>query len=163
MLSGFGSPSLRGYLCIGIISLLAACQDAATPATNNIAGLSYSDAYVMQPIGDRDMTAGGVTLSVRGEPVWLSGVSSPSFDVIEMHTMSMQDGRMQMRPVAGFELSESQDIEMRSGGDHLMMFGFAGPLEPGETVELFADFETADGPVRLRIEAIVKPFGHDEH
>ncbi len=163
MLSVSGSPSLRGIMLARFTMLIAACQDVAAPAGRNSVDLSYTDAYVMQPIGDRDMTAGGVTLSVTGDPVRLKGVSSPVFEVIEMHTMSMQDGRMQMRPVTEFELREDQDIRMTSGGDHLMMFGFVEPIETGETVELFADFATDDGPVRLRIEAVVRAYDHGRH
>ena len=102
---------LRIFISVAAISLAAACSpaDAPTPPASEAAGpvLSYTDAFVMEPIGGRDMTMGGISLSVEGGDVTLTEASSASIGTIELHTMAMADGRMQMRQVENFEIAEA--------------------------------------------------------
>ncbi|MEM8615643.1 MAG: copper chaperone PCu(A)C [Pseudomonadota bacterium] len=155
---------LRLISSVCLLAVIAACGPADTPsdaATLQQEGpvLSYTDAFVMEPIAGRDMTMGGVTLSVEGGDVELIGATSDAFEAIELHTMSMVDDKMQMRQVEVFEIVEGTDLELKRGGNHLMMFGIDEAVTAGETVEIALDFGTEDGDMTLIIEAEVKAIG----
>ena len=142
--------------------LVAACSpaDAPTPPASEASPvLSYSDAFVMEPIGGRDMTMGGVTLSVEGGDVTLTSASSPSFGTIELHTMAMVDDRMQMRQVENFEIADGEALELKRGGNHLMMFDVGEGVMGGETVDITFNFEADGEPMTLVVEADVRVVG----
>ena len=102
-----------------IVSLVAACSPADAPTPRAVESgpvLSYTDAFVMEPISGRDITMGGVTVSVDGGDVTLTSASSTSIDTIELHTMATVDGKMQMRQVEGFEIADGSNLELQRGG-----------------------------------------------
>ena len=145
-----------------LISLAAACSpaDAPTPPAAEAGPvLSYTDAFVMEPIGARDMSMGGVTLSVEGGDVTLTSASSTSIDTIELHTMAMVDGKMQMRQVEGFEIADGENLELKRGGDHLMLFGVGTDVVGGETVDITLNFDADGEPMTLVVEADVRVVG----
>ena len=144
-----------------LLVLAGACSPSSEPTTEMVAApvLSYTDAFVMEPIGARDMTMGGVTLSVDGGDVLLTGASSPSIGSIELHTMAMVDGRMQMRQVDGWELADGETLELKRGGNHFMMFDVGEDVVGGETVDITLNFETSGDPLTLVVEADVRVVG----
>lgn len=144
------------------VALVTACSpaDAPTPSANETSPvLSYADAFVMEPIAGRDMTMGGVTLSVEGGDVTLTSASSPSFGTIELHTMAMVDDRMQMRQVENFEIADGAALELKRGGNHLMMFDVGEGVTAGETVDITLSFEADGEPMTLVVEADVRAVG----
>lgn len=152
----------RLLLSAALFSLAAACSpaDAPTPpASESGPVLSYTDAFVMEPIGGRDMTMGGVTLSVEGGDVTLTSASSSSIGSIELHTMAMNDGKMQMRQVDGFEIADGESLELKRGGNHFMMFDVGEDVSGGETVDILLNFDANGEPMTLVIEADVRVVG----
>lgn len=152
----------KWLLSAAAFGLVAACSpaDAPTPpASEANPVLSYSDAFVMEPIAGRDMTMGGVTLSVEGGDVTLTSASSPNFGTIELHTMAMVDDRMQMRQVENFEIEDGEALELKRGGNHLMMFDVGEGVTGGETVDITLNFEAAGEPMTLVIEVDVRAVG----
>lgn len=152
----------RLLLSAALFSLAAACSpaDAPTPpASESGPVLSYTDAFVMEPIGGRDMTMGGVTLSVEGGDVTLTGASSSSIGSIELHTMVMNDGKMQMRQVDGLEIADGESLELKRGGNHFMMFDIGEDVAGGETVDILLNFDANGEPMTLVIEADVRVVG----
>ena len=152
----------RLLLSAALFSLAAACSpaDAPTPpASESGPVLSYTDAFVMEPIGGRDMTMGGVTLSVEGGDVTLTGASSSSIGSIELHTMAMNDGKMQMRQVDGLEIADGGSLELKRGGNHFMMFDIGEDVAGGETVDILLNFDANGEPMTLVIEADVRVVG----
>lgn len=145
-----------------LLGLAVACSpaDAPTPpASDSGPVLSYTDAFVMEPIGGRDLTMGGVTLSVEGGDVTLTSATSTSIETIELHTMAMVDGKMQMRQVEGFEIADGGTLELKRGGDHLMMFNVGEDVVGGETVDITLNFDADGEPMTLVIEADVRTIG----
>ena len=153
------SRLLLGAACFGLV---AACSpaDAPTPSARETGPvLSYTDAFMMEPIGARDMTMGGVTLNVAGGDVTLTGASSTSIGTIELHTMAMVDGKMQMRQVQGFDIADGESLELKRGGNHLMMFDVGTDVVSGETIDITLDFDADGEPMSLVIEADVRAVG----
>ena len=145
-----------------LFGLTAACSpaDAPTPSASDASPvLSYTDAFIMEPIGARDMTMGGISLSVEGGAVELTSASSPSVETIELHTMAMVDGKMQMRQVEGFEIADGETLELKRGGNHFMMFGVGEDVIGGETVDITLNFDADGEPMTLVIEADVRVVG----
>jgi hypothetical protein len=152
----------RLFASAALVALIGACSpsDAPTPgATETGPVLSYTDAFVMEPIGGRDMTMGGISLSVDGGDVTLTSASSPSIGTIELHTMAMNDGRMQMRQVESFDLADGQTLELKRGGNHFMMFDVGEDVVGGETIDITLNFDSAGAPMTLVVEADVRVVG----
>ena len=152
----------KWLLSAAAVCLIAACSpsDAPTPPASETGPvLSYSDAFVMEPIGGRDMTMGGVTLSVDGGDVTLTSASSPNIGTIELHTMAMVDDRMQMRQVENFEIANGETLELKRGGNHLMMFDVGEGVVGGETVDITLNFDADGEPMTLVVEADVRVVG----
>ncbi|MEL6413845.1 MAG: copper chaperone PCu(A)C [Pseudomonadota bacterium] len=152
----------KWLLSAAAFGLVAACSpaDAPTPPASETGPvLSYSGAFVMEPIAGRDMTMGGVTVSVEGGDVTLTSASSPNFGTIELHTMAMVDDRMQMRQVENFEITEGEALELKRGGNHLMMFDIGEGVTGGETIDITLNFETDGEPMTLVVEADVRAVG----
>ncbi len=145
-----------------LLALAAACSPADTPtppASDSGPVLSYTDAFVMEPIGARDMTMGGLTLSVEGGDVTLISASSTSIGTIELHTMAMTDGRMQMRQVDSFEIADGEALELKRGGNHLMMFDVGEDVVSGETIDITLNLDAGGEPMTLVVEADVRAVG----
>lgn len=153
---------IRIFTAAALLSLVACSPgDAPTPpASESGPVLSYTDAFVMEPIGGRDMTMGGVSLRVDGGDVTLTGAQSASFGTVEIHTMAMEDGRMRMRPVeGGLTIKDGETLELKRGGDHFMMFDVGEDVMGGETVDITLTFETDADPLTLVVEADVRVVG----
>ena len=102
---------------------------------------------------------GGVTLSVAGGDVSLTSATSDAFGTIEFHTMSMTDGRMQMRQVEAFELADGETLTLARGTNHLMMYDPKVSLTPGDTVDITLNFDANGVPLTMVIAADVRAVG----
>ena len=158
-------PSARASalpgLTLSILALigLSACGQAAAPAPDDTPALTANEAFVVVPPGGRDVTLGGAVLEAGASDVSVTGVSTPIAGRVELHTMSMQDGRMQMRPLDALDIPAGERRTLARGGDHLMLFDIA-PLEPGNLVPLTLTYRTADGrEATLDVEAEIRPLG----
>tara|TARA_R100000501_G_C2519392_1_gene47324 strand:- start:7 stop:465 length:459 start_codon:yes stop_codon:yes gene_type:complete len=130
--------------------LLGACGSSSTETDGPV--LSYDNAFIMAPIGGRDVTMGGIEISVEGGDVTLTGAISDIAGTVEMHTMSMTDGTMQMRPVESFDIADSETLVLERGANHLMFFELVEDLSAGEQANISFTFETPDGET-LTLEA----------
>ncbi|HBF91959.1 MAG TPA: hypothetical protein DDX09_12400, partial [Hyphomonas atlantica] len=54
-------------------------------------------------------------------------------------------GVMRMRKVDQMDVTEDAPLELKSGGNHLMLFGVSPDIEIGETAELVLTLTDADG------------------
>jgi copper(I)-binding protein len=105
-------------------------------------------------IGAAAPTAAGY-MSFRNagtEPDRLVGATSPRARSVEIHEMTMTDGVMRMRPLAGgIAIPPGGTAWLRPGGTHLMLIGPAGPFARGEAVPVTLRFERA-GEVTVDLE-----------
>lgn len=139
--------------------LLAACgaSQSGAPAPSSIADVR--DAFIVQPPEGRTVTGGGMHITVQGAPLTLTGASTDKAEQVELHTMSMEDGVMQMRKVEGFPVSAGAPLSLERGGNHLMFFGLE-PLEVGEEVEIVLTFSDESGAEqKIVTKAEVVPIG----
>jgi len=152
----------RLFASTALIALATACSPADAPTPAPAEGgvvLSYTDAFVMEPIGGRDMTMGGISISVDGGDVSLISATSSAFGTVEMHTMAMVDERMQMRKVDSFEIADGSTLELKRGGNHFMMFDVSEDVVGGETVDIMLTFDAGGEEKTLVVEADVRVVG----
>jgi periplasmic copper chaperone A len=77
----------------------------------------------------------------------------------QVHTMSMDNGVMKMRPVeGGLEIKPGETVTLRPGGLHMMFVDLKHPLEAGSEVGATLQFEKAGTlKVELPVVAIGAP------
>jgi copper(I)-binding protein len=79
----------------------------------------------------------------------LSCVASDVSATCQIHSMSMDNGVMKMRPVeGGLEIPPGETITLKPSGLHLMLVDLKHALETGKTVEATLRFEKA-GTVKV--------------
>lgn len=88
----------------------------------------------------------------------LVSASSPVAGVVELHTMSMDDGVMRMRPVPKIDLPAGKAVELKPGGYHVMLMDLKQPLKTGDIVPITLKVEGKDKSLStLDVKAEVRP------
>jgi len=109
---------------------------------------------------------GGGYLKIKNggtTPDRLTGGSSDVAAKLEVHTMTMDNGVMKMRPVeGGLEIKPGATVELKPGSNHLMFVGLKKPLAAGDHVKATLTFEKA-GPVEVEfdVKSMGGAGGHD--
>ena len=111
---------------------------------------------------------GGGYLTLKNEGTSadrLLGGSSPIAGRVEIHSMEVKDGVMEMRPMAdGVEVPAGETVKLAPGGYHLMLMDLKQPMTEGERVPLTLEFEHAGSiDVELAVEAARGSDAHDSH
>jgi hypothetical protein len=74
----------------------------------------------------------------------LTGVASPAAARAELHSTSVEEGVMRMRPVASIELPSKKAVKLAPGGLHIMLIDVKQPLKAGDKVPLTLTVQRAD-------------------
>lgn len=62
----------------------------------------------------------------------------------QLHSMTMENGVMRMRPLAGVAVKGGDRVELDpKNGMHIMLLGLKAPLKAGETFPMTLDFDKA--------------------
>ena len=124
---------LASLLTIAALGLLAHCPPSgaqqAAPATMEIVRAWSRATPAAAPVG-----AGYLALTNRGaEADRLIGGTTEVAARIEVHEMSMDNGVMKMRELPdGLEVKPGATVELKPGGNHLMLVGLKRGLKEGE-------------------------------
>ena len=91
-----------------------------------------------------------MTVTNKGTtPDRVSCASSDASAKCQIHSMTMDNGVMKMRPVeGGLEIKPGETITLKPSGFHVMLVDLKSPLEQGKTVEVTLQFEKA-GTVKV--------------
>jgi len=119
---------------------LAGCEGEHHPHAGE--GIEISNARIHPPLPGQTTGVAFMRLDNHGDPDRLLAVSSPASGRVELHTISNEEDIMRMRRVDGIDVPHGVAVELKSGGDHVMMFDAEMAL--GDEVLLTLDFETAD-------------------
>lgn len=159
------------YLGVGLIALLAialtaACvPPASPPATGIQASGVWARAAKMGEIAgdtssDTGMAMGGgmnsavyMMLTNPGDsPDRLLSAAADVAGAVEIHETTMDGDVMRMQQVSGgIEIPANGQVELKSGGLHVMLIGLTRDLNPGETFPVTLQFENA-GAVTVEAE-----------
>jgi copper(I)-binding protein len=101
---------------------------------------------------DGSLSAAYMTINNSGEADKLIAAKGDVAQNIELHTMEMKDGVMEMRMVeGGIDIPANGSVELKPGGLHVMLIGLNRDLKNGDQVKLTLEFEKA-GSVEVQAE-----------
>ena len=98
----------------------------------------------------------------------LVGVTTPAAENAEIHSMTHDNGVMKMRALDVLSLPAGQEIELGSGGIHLMLIGLKRPLKAGDKVPLtftvqFTDRRKEKVEIKAEVKSLAASQGMHEH
>jgi len=152
----YAGKHIRGGVAAAFV--LAAMQLA--PAAARAADYNVGSIHVTQPWAratpkGASSGAGYLTVTNNGTaPDRLTCTASDAAAQCQIHTMSMDNGVMKMRPVeGGLEIKPGETVTLKPGGYHMMLVHLKHPLEPGSTVEATLQFEKA-GTIKVEMPVV---------
>jgi len=125
-----------------LLALAASLIFAATGAMAQTGTVEIKDAWARATPGGAQTAAVYATLTAPAGDR-LTAVSTPAAQKADLHTMTMDNGVMKMRQIAGLDLPPGQAVTLKPGGYHVMLTGLAKPLKEGDSVTLTLTFEKA--------------------
>jgi copper(I)-binding protein len=103
-----------------------------------------------------DVTAGFATIKATTD-LKVIEVSNKNFKNIELHSMKMTYGVMEMRKLIEPKLGPNSPLVLSPGNDHLMLFGIEEKLNPGENLDLtFVFKDDKDNKITKVFKFVVK-------
>lgn len=160
---------MRGLILLAAAGLaLTACEakkpvghesahsDAADSIT--LQNLSFSHLAIRAALGENPNTAAYVVIeNPTAEDDRLISAQAAWAEKTELHTMETVDGVMKMAAVPeGFVIKAGEALELKPGGNHIMLLGLKERPQDGEMREIVLTFEKA-GQVPLTLPVTNTP------
>ena len=127
-------------------------------AVNAWAGeVSVSDAWVRATAPGQDSGSLQFSITSRQEAK-LVAASSPVAGKVEFHSMSHENGMMEMRPVESIALPAGKTVDLEASGKHVMLIGLKHPLKAGDSVPFALTVQYPDNSkVTVKASAEIRP------
>jgi len=124
-------------------SLVACSRDGADSAGEAAATVQVADALCRPTPNGRHSTGCYLTLTAAADDR-LTAVSSPVAGRVEIHESRVESNMMMMRELKeGLPLPAGEAVELKPGGNHIMLMAVTEPLKAGDTVALTLTFASA--------------------
>ena len=148
-------------ICTCVLALLTAVlciAGTATAQTYTVGSIEVANTWARATPKGASVGGAYMTITNKGsEPDRLTGGSSAVAAKFEVHQMSMANGVMTMRPLAGgLEIKPGQTVVLNPSSFHIMMTGLKQPLTQGEKVKATLEFAKAG---KLDVEYAVQSIG----
>ena len=142
---------MKFFKCVlFIIVLLISTDILAAP------DIRIENAWIGSTDEGDDMSVPYMSL-LSHEDLILTAVTSPRIKTIEMHNTIIEKGVMKMRMTNEIKIEQGKTFEFKSGGSHLMLMDFKGPLKAGQKVKLILHFkDKANHSFDKSIDALIK-------
>jgi periplasmic copper chaperone A len=153
---------IRKTLIVAALAALTATAASGQGATHNTAkdGGAVAVGTAWSRATAPSARNGGAYMTIRNAstaPDRLVSASSPVAERAELHTHTMTDSVMRMRPVEdGIVVPSNGTVELKPGGLHVMLLGLKAPLAEGTDVPITLTFEHAG---KITIHALVMNAG----
>lgn len=98
--------------------------------------------------------SGAVYLTLRNRGAAddrLIGVTTPVASQAGLHAETMENGVMEMRPLASVDVAPGATASLKPGGNHIMLTGLKRPLKQGDHIPLTLKFAHAP-PLTVQVE-----------
>ena len=123
------------------------------------ADVTAKDPWVRGTVPAQKVSAGYMTLTST-EDAKIVGARSPVAKKAEIHASMMMSGVNHMHKVDAIPLPAGKPVELRPGGQHVMLTDLNRRLSPGDTVPIFFTIEGKDGKrTEVEVKAPVRPIG----
>ncbi|OWV97436.1 hypothetical protein ATY81_08360 [Rhizobium sp. R72] len=138
---------IASLLFAGVFATFAAAHDV------KVGDIDIGQPHARAMVQGAKVGGGYLTLTNTGSiDDKLLSITSDRAATTEVHQMTVNNGVMTMRPVAGgLVIPAGQTVELKPGGFHLMFMGVERPFKEGETVKATLTFEKA-GSVELEFD-----------
>ena len=150
MMTLFGNWSWR---TLAVASAVVSALNVALPAL--AADYDIGSIHISSPWAratPKGAATGAAYLTITNKGAALDRMTCVSSDVsaqCQIHTMTMDKGVMQMRPVeGGLEIKPGETVTLKPAASHVMLVDLKRRLEQGKTVEATLQFEKA-GTVKV--------------
>ena len=118
--------------------------------------ITVSKAFIKMPRPGVDVTAGFATIKATTD-LKIIEVSNKNFKNIELHSMKMNYGVMEMRKLIEPKLGPNSPLVLSPGNDHFMLFGIEEKLKPGKNLDLtFVFKDDKDNKITKVFKFVVK-------
>lgn len=160
---------MRAFMLAALVAAVAMIAGACAPASQSgampkaaptsagaAAAAAVGSLQVVEPWA-RPAPSGGngaAYIVVKNSGANADRLLSVASDVaknVELHTMEMSGGTMQMRPVPAIEVPANGQVELKPGGFHVMLIGLNKDLKANDTFDVKLQFEKA-GAVDVKVQ-----------
>lgn len=160
------SRALTSLALAALAGGFAACSPGGNPdAAPAAAPVQVTDAICRPTPNGRQSTGCYLTLTAPADDR-LTGISSPVAGRVEIHESRIESNMMMMRELNdGLPLPAGEAVDLKPGGNHIMLLAVTQPLKAGDQVDLTLNFASAD-PVEVRAMVGQPPLagsGHAQH
>ena len=108
--------------------MLAACSDQSDPP------VVASNIVVTAPAPGLPMAAAYLNITNQsGSTIRITTVTSPDYELVEMHETTIEDGVARMRAIPALAIENGETVTFERGGRHLMLMR---PLDSPDIVTL---------------------------
>ncbi|HUZ34212.1 MAG TPA: copper chaperone PCu(A)C [Xanthobacteraceae bacterium] len=145
----------RGLIAAGALAVAQIAALGAQAADYDVGAIHISKPWARATPKGASNGAGYLTVtSAATAPDRMTCTGSDAAASCHIHSMTMDNGVMKMRPVeGGLELKPSESVTLKPGGFHVMLVDLKHPLEAGKTVEVTLQFEKA-GTVKVELPVL---------
>lgn len=152
--SALGRAS-RSVAALAVAALVGGAVAAASPAfAGNVTAGNIEIDNAWGRAAPQQMRVGGAFFTVTNHgdsDDRVLSASAPVSEVAELHTHTMVDGVMRMRPVTAIDVPAGETVTLQPGGLHVMLIKLKQSLEMGDSFPLTLNFEKA-GAVEVTVE-----------
>ncbi|TDC39160.1 copper chaperone PCu(A)C [Micromonospora sp. 15K316] len=145
--------------CLTVGAAGCSQSSSAEPSPSTSAGAPAEVLGIRDPwvkAADTGMTAAFGTLVNDGESDVTVTAAATEVSPMELHEMTMKDGKMVMQPKkGGIVVKAHGSTTLEPGGDHLMLMELKQPVKAGDELAFTLTF--ADGKTQT-FRAVAKPF-----
>jgi len=147
---------VRYGLAVGFALAATPIAAVGARATDyNVGSIHISESWARATPKGASSGAGYMTVTNNGTaPDRLTCTASDAAAQCQVHTMSIENGVMKMRPVeGGLEIKPGETVTLKPGGYHVMFVDLKHPLEQGSAFEATLQFEKA-GTVKVEFPVL---------
>lgn len=147
-------------LWLGRVAVLATALGCARIAAAHV---TVADAWVRGTVEGQTATAAYMSLH-SDAATRLVSIASAAAARCGVHEMTMTEGVMRMRALDSLAIAVGGTVELKEGGDHIMLEGLTRTLKEGDAVTLTLTFvDSAGQRSTVDVQAPVLPLGALHH
>jgi periplasmic copper chaperone A len=122
---------IANFLISTLVILLFSLPSAAQTEPE----VKVEGAWIRGTAQGQSGTGGFMTITAK-QSMRLVGITSPVAGTAEVHEMKMDGDVMRMRALPSLELPAGKAVELKSGGNHMMLMDLNQTLKYGSTVPI---------------------------
>jgi copper(I)-binding protein len=136
-----GQYGAGAVLALGLVQISALSAHAADV---DVGSIHISQPWARATPKGATSAAAYMTVTNNGKTAdRVSCVSSDASAECQIHSMTMDNGVMVMRPVdGGLEIKPGETVTLRPGGFHMMLLNLKHPLEQGNSLQATLKFDS---------------------